>query len=238
MKIIIAFCLFALLAAGLYAQEELWGDRTTAAKVEKAYQWFKAQHRSSPSYAAAWKFARAAHYFASQNIPEKDADARKLVFEEGKLAAQKARELEPGGVEGHYYFGICLGSWAEANGVLASLFAVNDLLAAMESAARIDERFEKASPLMTRARLYQKAPGWPLSIGDKKRSDADYRRVIELAPDNRVAHRFYAEQLGDEGRKSEARAIIDKGLAIPIDPTNTVQDKSEMEKLEVLRAKL
>jgi tetratricopeptide (TPR) repeat protein len=239
MKRILLLLMILLCAAGIVsAADPLWDNHGTAELVKKAYETLRSAYQSNPTYENAWQFARAAHYYASVIIDDADKEKQKAVFTEGKDAATKAMELNPNGVEGYYYFAICLGSWAETNGIMSSLFAVKPMLEAIEKAIAINPAFEDASPLMTRGRLYQKAPGRPISIGDKKKSQADYEEAIRLGPENRVAFRFYAEFLIDLKDKAKAAEIIRRGLAIPFDNNNAPQENLEIAKLKELQAQL
>ncbi len=239
MKRFLLFAAILLCVAGFVsADDPLWDNHGTPELVKKAYDATKAAYQSNPTYENAWKFARAAHYYASVIIDDEDKATQKVIFTEGKEAAEKAVALNPNGVEGYYYLAICLGSWGEANGIMASLFAVKDMLAAADRAVAIDPSFEDASPLMTRARIYQKAPGRPISQGDKKKSQADYEEALRLGPDNRVLYRFYAEFLIENKDKAKAAEIIRRGLAIPFDTNNTPQENLEIAKLKELQAQL
>ena len=184
-SVIFIFILTCFLFTGLlFAEDEIWQNRSTPERVLAAYNHYKNQYQTSQTYENAWKFARAAHYYASVILTDSDKELKKQVFTEGKDAAAKARELNPRAVEGHYYFAICLGSWAETNGIMASLFAVKDMHEAVEMAIAANQAFENASPLMTRGRLYQKAPGRPISIGDKKKAEEDYLKALQIGPIN------------------------------------------------------
>lgn len=236
-KILCVLILALCVSVFLSADDSIWENRSTPQLALSAYNHYKRAYEASVNYDSAWKFARAAHYYASVILTDSDKEQKKQIFTEGKDAAAKARELNPAGVEGHYYFSICLGSWGEANGIMASLFAVKDMMEAAERAIAIDPSFEKASPLMTRGRIYQKAPGRPLSLGDKKKAEEDYLRAIQLGPNNRVLYRFFAEFLLESKDKTRAADIIRRGLALPFDVGNTPQENLEINLLKELQAK-
>jgi tetratricopeptide (TPR) repeat protein len=159
------------------------------------------------------------------------------LFTEGKEMAETATNLKNDGVEGHYYLAVCLGQWGEANGVFQSLFAVPGILSEATKTIQLDPKFETAGGYMVRGRLYQQAPGG-ISVGDLKKSQADYEKALELAPNNRVVHRFYAELLISLGQKDKAKEVIEKGLAIPLNKNDRAIEEKEIGLLKALQKKL
>ncbi len=186
------------------------------------------------NYENAWKFARSAHYLADNYIQK--AEQKKPIFLEAKKAAENATNLEPGKVEGHYYLGISVGSWAEANGILDSLFTADLIIKEATKTINIDPSYENGSGYMLRARVYHLAPAI-ISVGDTKKAQSDYEKAIEYGPGNRVAFRFYAELLMDLDRKKAAE-IITQGLNIPLDEGNIYEDQGEINQLKNLQKKL
>ncbi len=187
------------------------------------------------NYVNAWKYARAAYFYGDNFVS--DSGLRKEVLTEGKRVAEIATNLGYDKPEGHYYLAVCIGLWAEANGVLNSLFAAPDILKEATKSVEIDPAYQNAGSLMLRARVYQRAPGG-ISVGDVKKSRVDYEKCLEIAPNNRVAHRFYAELLLDTGQKDKAREIIAKGLAIPLDPSDRLIEEKEIALLKKMREKV
>ncbi len=216
------------------SDDSFWEKRNTEVGAKASYEYYKSQFNSEQNYENAWKFARAAHFYADNFI--KDSDSKKTVFTEGKKAAEAATNQGYDKPDGHYYLGICLGSWAEANGILKSLFTAGDILKEASKVINIDPAYENGSGYMLRARVYQKAPGG-ISVGDSKKADADYQKAIEYGPSNRVTFRFYAELLMDKD-KTKAKDIIEKGLAIPINENDSLTENKEIDLLKDLQKKV
>jgi tetratricopeptide (TPR) repeat protein len=228
-----ALCLAAS-PAFCQADDTYWSNRITAGGAEKGYEYYKELYSGETNYENAWKFARSAHYYAD-NFLTKD-DIKKTVFTEAKKAAEEATNLSPGGVEGHFYLGIAVGSWAELNGVLDSLSSVDVIIKEMTRVVEIDPSFEQGSGYMVRGRVYHLAPAI-ISAGDRQKAESDYEKAIEYGPENRMAYRFYAELLMDFDRK-KASDIIAKGLAIPPDTGDPPQDRDEISHLKQLQSRL
>lgn len=205
-----------------------WKNRNSAAGAKAAYEYYKKLYEQNPnSYEAAWKYARAVHFYTNEFVT--DNKTKKELFTDGKNAAENATKLNPNGVEGYYYFAVCLGSWGEVNGILASLSAVPPMEKAATKAAEIDPRFAKGAPYMLLGRLYQKVPG-----KSKAKCREFYELSLQYGPNGRVNHRFYAEFLIEQKEFAKAREIIQKGLAIPFDEEDKLIEEKEIKILNEL----
>lgn len=229
------FFTFLLLSVALFA--EPYDNRNDPVKAKDAYQYYKAEFAKNPtSYAAAWKSARMTYFYATFIVDQKNTELLKKLYTEGKDAAEKATRLNSKGVEGWYWFGTCLGSWAEKNGIMASLGSAGKVLNAAKKACQINQAWENASPLALRGRFYQNAPGF--IGGSIEQSEKDYKKGIELAPKSRVLYRFYAELLISKKENKKAADIIEKGLAFDTDPANKLKEESEIKHLKALKKEL
>ncbi len=232
--LLIMLFIFVLAGFAFAIDDSYWSNRNTADGAKAAYDYYKAQFQSGSSYETAWKFARAAHFYADQF--QSNPDIKKTIFTEAKKAAESATNMENNKPEGHYYLGISLGSWAEANGIFKSLFTAPDILKEATKTINIDPVYENGSAYMLRGRVYHKAPGG-ISVGDSKKAEADYLKAIEYGPNQRVTFRFYAEFLMDKD-KVKAKDIIEKGLAIPVDESDIFSENKEIGELKDLQKKL
>jgi tetratricopeptide (TPR) repeat protein len=223
------------IAVEVYGSDDsIWSNRNTEDGAKASYEYYKQQFNNEKNYENAWKFSRAAHFYADNFI--KLEDQKKKVFTEGKEAAENATNMEPDKPEGHYFLGISLGSWAEANGVLDSLFRVPAILREAKKVIEIEPAFDNGSAYMLLARVYHKAPAI-ISVGDKDKAQKNYEKAIEYGPGNRVAFRFYAEFLMDFDKK-KAKEITSKGLEIPLDESNKYREEKEIQLLKELQTKL
>lgn len=235
MKRVVVVTLLGLMT-WCFGLEDYWGERNTLEGAKKGYETLKTLYQQdTTSYEVAWKFARAAYHYADNFI--KDNKSRKQIFTEGKEAAERATKINPNAPEGWYWLGVCLGSWGEANGIMQSLGAVKPIMNAISKGMAIDPNFDGGAFYNLRGRVYHKAPAG-ISVGDRKKAEADYKQVIAINPRHRTAYRFYAELLLEDGRKDEARTIIEKGLAIPYDSENKVSEDKEIRLLQELKKKL
>src|SRR5271157_4732327 len=129
--LMVRIMVFSLLLTGLYSgafalDESYWSNRNSQDGAKAGYDYYKGEYGKEKNYENAWEFARAAYFYADNFI--KKPELKKVIFTEAKLASEDSTNYNPAGVEGHYYLAVSLGSWAEANGVFASLGAVGPIL--------------------------------------------------------------------------------------------------------------
>ncbi|MCX7820764.1 MAG: tetratricopeptide repeat protein [Brevinematales bacterium] len=218
-----------------FSFEDFWGERNSPEGAKKAFETTKQEFSKNPDdFEVLWKLARISHFYADNFV--KDKEEKKKVLDLGKTAAEKASSLKPESPEGWYWLAVCLGSWGEANGIMQSLSAVKPIMEACNKGIKINPEFEKGNFYMVRGRVFHKAPS-VISVGDIKKAIADYEKAITLNPENRTAHRFYAELLIEQNNKEKAKEIIDRGLNIPINKDNILVESKEIKILTKLKEK-
>lgn len=128
---------------------------------------------------AAWILARAA--FDCAEVAESD-DARRHYADEGAEAARQALALDGKSAAGHYYLAMNLGQEARTRR-LGALKLVDRMEDHFTTAATLDPAFDHAGPHRNLGLLYREAPGWPVSIGNRKKAEKHLQKAFELAPD-------------------------------------------------------
>jgi len=95
-------------------------------------------------------------------------------------------------------------------GVLETFHRVVYLRPLFDEALTIAPRYFSAAPYWLNGRLYFKLPGFPLSIGDIKKSEEYLEKALKLAPGFAINHLFLAETKYSLGKKEEAFALLDE----------------------------
>lgn len=236
MRKVLLVCMIILGSMGItYSLDDTyWDNRNSEEGVKAAYDFYKKAFETQKDYESAWKFSRVAYFYA--DVFTKKDDTKKALFTESKDAAEAATNLNYKGPDGHYYLGVSLGAWAEANGIFKSLFTVPDLVREADKVVELDPKYNDGDAYVFRGRIYQKAPGG-ISVGDGNKAEADYIKAIALNPNNRTVLRFYAELLLDRN-KTKAKEIIEKGLALPLDIKDKSNEEKEIRNLKELQKKL
>lgn len=110
-----------------------------------------------------WKQSEALYYFGNQAASKEE---KKTIFDQGTEIAKSATELiqNNGGTSielasARYFHAVHVGKWAEANGILASLFRWPEINRVLQSIEAVHPEVQDWGANRTRARVYHKKPG-------------------------------------------------------------------------------
>jgi len=159
-----------------------------------------------------WHAARAWCWLADYGADDKEKVAaanRAIEFADRAIAINERR------VEGHYYRARSIGMLADIERGLKALGRVKEMAKSLERAIPLDEKFDAAGPRRLLGLLLLNAPGWPLSIGDRKAADRHIRRAVELVPEYPENQTALGELLFSQKDKDGARAAMKKALDAP-----------------------
>jgi tetratricopeptide (TPR) repeat protein len=135
---------------------------------------------------AAWQLGRACFAWGKL-LPEPSAQEK--IYTEGVAACRRSIALDAKSAPGHYYLGMNVGRVADLKRNLAAFSMVKEVEKSFQRARALDEKFAHAGPDRNLGLLYHHAPGWPLSVGDKKLARKHLTRAVALAadyPENRL----------------------------------------------------
>ena len=172
--------LFLCMVAGLAAADapkKIYRERA-AREFHRAQALFLPASQNATN---AWQFARACFDFAelATNATQR-ADLARL----GIAACRPLLAREPQSAPGHYYLAMNYGELADAEAPsLAAYKLVHEVEREFKAAAELDEHFDFAGPVRNLGELYFPAPGWPLSVGGKRKAREWLERAATLAPD-------------------------------------------------------
>jgi len=128
----------------------------------------------------AWRLSR-----AILNYTEKEHLAGRLTteqalkaYEEGERYADMAITFNPRSPDGYFWKSAQMGIWGQTRGVLDSLFKVAPMHENLRLALRQDPNYADAFYVL--GELYEKAPGWPLSIGNIEYAVSLGRKACDL----------------------------------------------------------
>jgi tetratricopeptide (TPR) repeat protein len=172
--------LFLLLVAGFAVAEDQ--KPIYAARAEKEFLRAQAQFQSATNDSTnAWNFARTCFdYSELATNKTQRADLARL----GIAACRQLLVREPKSAPAHYYLAMNYGELADAEAPsLAAYKLVHEIEREFKTAAELDEHFDFAGPVRNLGLLYLQAPGWPLSVGSKRKAREWLERAAALAPD-------------------------------------------------------
>ncbi|MGA2685309.1 MAG: hypothetical protein ABSF51_09680 [Verrucomicrobiota bacterium] len=145
-----------------------------AARAAAEFHRAQNQYQSNPNdVTPAWEFARAGFDF--DDFVTNNAD-HAAIANQGIAACRQAIARDPGSAPAHYYLGQDLGQLARTE-TLGALKIVKEMEREYKTAIRLDGHFDYAGPERSLGLLYRDAPGWPVSIGSRRKA----RDWLELA---------------------------------------------------------
>jgi len=138
------------------------------------------------------------------------AEERRRHYEKGLEYAERLLAQEPNSVAGHYWKAMHLSGLADIGTQLQGFKLLPQIMEELKRVLAQDEAFEDAGAHRVLGRIYFKAPAWPISVGDKKKSLQHLETAVRLAPENSTNHLYLAETWLATGRKDEARTELEK----------------------------
>jgi hypothetical protein len=151
-----------------------------AARAEAEFHRAQIQLQSNTNdFAATWVFARACYDFA--DFATNDTE-RATIAVQGIAVSRQLLAARPKSAPGHYYLAMDLGQLARTE-ILGALKLVREMEREFKTADDLDEHFDYAGPARCLGLLYRDAPGWPASIGSRRKAREWLERAAKLAPD-------------------------------------------------------
>jgi uncharacterized membrane protein len=213
--------------------DALYKQRENISSAERAAQiWADRLAKNPKDFEAAWKLARARYWLGTHA----EASKRKAYLESGIAAGRAAIAIAPDRPEGHFWVAANMGALAESFGLRQGLKYRGEIRDELETVVRLDAAFLQGSADRALGRWYYKVPG--LFGGSKAKSEEHLRKSLTYNPNSAASLYFLAETLIDEGKKDEARAVLEKLLAAPVDPEWAPEDREFKQKGQHLLATL
>ncbi len=175
----------------LRAGDLLWQARAEEGKALSSIDAYKRVLAiDDDNYDACWKIARS-YFFLGDALPEADEmrDRHREMGEQGMPYAKKALGVNPGGIEGHYYYALCIAEYSIGISIVKALAKglgpeyekhVGRALDIKKSLQYLREAVA-AAPFSMRGRVYL-AESY-IKGEDKVQAQAELRRALEMQPD-------------------------------------------------------
>jgi tetratricopeptide (TPR) repeat protein len=212
--------------------DQLYGDREHLASARQASEiWAADLTRDPKNFEAAWKLARVCYWLGGHATP----DERRAFLERGIAAARQAIATQPNQPEGHFWLAADMGTMAEGFGLRAGLKYRKPVKDELETVLRLDPAFMDGSADRVLGRWYFRVPR--LFGGSDTQAEEHLRASLKYDPNSTVSHFFLAELLIDQGRKSEARAELQKVVDVPISAQWAPEDREYKDKARALLTK-
>ncbi len=162
---------------------------------------------------------------------------REKRFESLAAKARQVSESHPGRAEPLVWEGIILSSWAGEKGGLGALPLVKQAKALYEQAIRIDGNALEGSAYNSLGVLYYKVPGWPVGFGDKDKARELLQKALAINPQGVDPNFFFAEYLVETRHPDQAVAYLERALQAPARPGRPLADQGRREEARALLEK-
>jgi tetratricopeptide (TPR) repeat protein len=168
--------------------------------------------------------------FIYGDVRAKNPEEKLEAYDRGRQAAKRAIALAPNSAPARFWYGANTGRWGQTKGVMRSLFLLPTVREAMETALALDPAFAPAYGLG--GNIYYEVPGFV--GGDLDRSEAMFRKGLELDPHYTNMRVGLARTLWKKGRTADARrealAVLEE--TAPSNPADwTVKDVPQAKRL-------
>lgn len=221
-KLWILVLLGFLLASGVLAAavdtditkaDDLWRNRREISRVEQAIGLLEKKLSNDPNnYEALWRLGRYYQYLG-------DASAKKnklAYYQKGLNYAASAVKVNGLGVDGHLEYSVLLGCVNIEQGILKGLSWVRTMQTELLTTLKLDPQNARAHS--TLAVLYWKAPGQPLSIGDKRKALTEALLAVKQEPKTIYYWLIYGQIANSNKEWATARDAYGKVLELPLSP--------------------
>jgi tetratricopeptide (TPR) repeat protein len=208
----IVLVLFALIPAMAESEAELKANYEAAAKLAAA---------APQDYALNWQAAKAARKYGDFLVVEEVSgwkETARAASKEGMKYGEVAFKLNPTGIEGWYYYGLCVGTYSDCVSIIKALTEglKGKTQMGFENAYKFDKMYDDGGPILSLGRFWQVLPG--IAGQDRKKAEQLFNEYIGLfgsKPDANKDAWYYRGQLyKDMGRTAEAKADLQKAAAM------------------------
>jgi tetratricopeptide (TPR) repeat protein len=143
--------------------------------------------------------------FMYGDVRAKTTEEKLAAYDRGRQAARRAIELAPKSAPARFWYGTNTGRWGQTKGLLRSLFLLPSVKEAMQAALALDPSYAPAYALG--GTIYCEVPGF--AGGDLDRSEALFRKGLEIDPHYTNMRLGLARTLLKKGRGADARRELE-----------------------------
>jgi len=172
-------------------------------------------------YTLNWQAARAARKYGDYLVSHEVAgwkDTARVAVKEGMKYGEIAFKLNPTGIEGWYYYGLCVGTYSDCVSIIKALTEglKGKTQMGFENAYKFDKTYDKGGPILSLGRFWQVLPG--IAGQARKKPEQLFDEYIALfgsSPDASSDAWYFRGQLyKDTNRPAQARADLEKAASM------------------------
>ena len=163
-----------------------------------------------------------------------EPDDKMFYFGEGVKWGEQGIEADEDSLEACFWLAANYGSYGNEKGIMKSLSLIKPIKELAEKSIEIDEGYFYGGPWRVLGRLYNKAPGFPISIGDNTKASEALEKAVELGPKFYLNHIFLAELFISDRKYDEAREELEWILDAPLNKNHEREDEGYKQDAEQL----
>jgi tetratricopeptide (TPR) repeat protein len=146
-------------------------------------------------------------------------------FEFGVSYGEKGVAVNENSLEANFWLAVNYGSLGAEKGIMKSLELIKPIKKCAERVLEIDESYFYGGAWRVLGRLYHKAPGFPFSVGDTKKSIECLEKALEFGPKFYLNHLFIAEAYKSNSDKQKAKNHLQWILDAPLNKSHECEDE-------------
>ncbi len=172
-------------------------------------------------YASNWMAAKAQRKYGAELVTLEAQDWKglaKAAAKDGMKFGEIAQKLSPNGIEGWYWYGLCVGTYADCVSILTALGEglKGKTQKGFEMAYKVNKMYDNGGPMLSLGRFWQVLPG--IAGKDLKKAEQLFNEYMSLLGASKDANKdawYYRGALYKElGRIPEARADLQKAVSL------------------------
>ena len=185
----------------------------------------------------AWAFGLLSeiYFWFGQNAPDED---KLFCYEQGVKFGEQGIAADENCLEANVWLAVNYGFFGQEKSIMKSLSLVAPIKKLAEHAAELNESYFYGAPWRVLGRLYQFAPGFPISVGNKKKALECLEKALRLGPKFYLNHLFLAELYIATGEKSKAKERLQWILDAPLSKNYEREDADYKRQAQSLLEKL
>lgn len=159
-------------------------------------------------------------------IGETSEKADKLVnFEEGVDWGKKGLAVDDNCLEANFWLAVNYGLYGQEKGIMQSLSLINPIKELGEKCVKLDEGYFYGGPWRILGRLYDKAPGFPFSVGNSEKAVECLEKAVRLGPKFYLNHLFLADAYVSNRNKAKAKEHLEWIVEAPLNKNHEKEDE-------------
>lgn len=180
--------IFPWFTAGIMSAQD--AQKVFADRIDSEFRRARAEFQSKTNdTAAAWQFARATFDRADFAANDKE---RAALAQQGIDACRQVLARDPKAAAAHYYLAMNLGQLARTKS-LGALKLVREMEVEFKASIDLNDHLDFGGPSRSLGMLYRDAPGWPTSIGSKRKARSCLEDAVKIGPGFPENHLVMAE---------------------------------------------